>query len=93
MVAKDVLETLGSDQQSRQEDAHQLIYDVLIELAERVNLPVTITERNAHELQQMRVFSQECPEVNLCKRMAKLWYRWVETKGTEYPRGVQGTWT
>jgi len=25
--------------------------------------------------------------------MAKLRYQWVETKGTEYPRGVQGTWT
>ena len=41
----------------------------------------------------MRIFGQECPEVNLCKRMAKLWYRWVETKGIEYPHGVQGTWT
>jgi len=93
MVAEDVLETLGSDQRTRQEDVDQLIYDVLIEPTERVDLPITITERNAHELQQMRLFSQECPEVNLCKRMAKLWYRWVETKGTEYPCGVQGTWT
>jgi len=25
--------------------------------------------------------------------MAKLWYRWVETKGQEYPGGVQGMWT
>ena len=25
--------------------------------------------------------------------MAKFWYRWVETKGLVYPRGVQGTWT
>jgi len=41
----------------------------------------------------MRLPSQECREVNLCKRIAKLWYRWVETKGTEYPRGIQGTWT
>ena len=41
----------------------------------------------------MSFFSQECPEVNLGRRMAKLWYRWVETKGLEYPRGVQGTWT
>ena len=93
MVAEDVLETLGSDQRTRQEDADQLIYDVLIEPTEHVDLPVTIIERNAHELQQMRLFSQECPEVNLCKRMAKLWYKWVEIKGMEYPRGVQGTWT
>ena len=25
--------------------------------------------------------------------MAKVWYRSVETQGTEYTRGVQGTWT
>jgi len=24
--------------------------------------------------------------------LAKLWRRWVETKGLEYPRGVQGMW-
>ena len=41
----------------------------------------------------MRFFSYECPEVELYRRMAKLWFRWVETKGLEYPRGVQGTWT
>ena len=78
MVAEDVLETLGSDQQSQQEAAYQLIYDVLIEPTERVNLPVTIIDRNVHELQQMRLFSQECPKVNLCRRMTKLWYRWVK---------------
>jgi len=40
----------------------------------------------------MAAFHYECPEVEVCRRMAKLWYRWVETKGLEYPRGVQGTW-
>jgi len=74
MIAKDVLDTLGGDQSSRQEAAHQLIYHVLIDPAERLNLPTSLTERNAHEQQQMRIFSQECPKVNLCKRMAKLWY-------------------
>jgi len=40
----------------------------------------------------MRAFVYEYPEADLCMRMAKLWHRWVETKGLEYPRGVQGTW-
>ena len=53
MVAEDVLETLGSDQRTQQEDTDQLINDVLIEPIEHVDLPVTITETNAHELQQM----------------------------------------
>jgi len=47
MVAEDVLETLGNDQRTREEDADQLIYDVLIEPTEHMDLPVTTTERNA----------------------------------------------
>ena len=93
MIIEDVLDTLGGNQSSRQEAAHQLIYDVLIDPAERLNLPSSLIEINAHELQQMRIFSQECPDVNLCKRMAKLWHRWVQTEGTEYSHGIQGTWT
>ena len=45
-----MLETLGSDQRTRQEDGDQLIYDVLIEPTKHVGLPVTIIERNAYEL-------------------------------------------
>ena len=67
MTAEEVLDTLESDQTSRQEAPHQLIYDVLIDPVEHLNLPTSRTERHAHELQQMRLFSQECPEVNLCK--------------------------
>jgi len=58
-----------------------------------MDLSVTSTEKNAYEVRQMRFFSHECPKVDLCRRMAKLWYRWVETKWLEYPRGVQGTST
>jgi len=65
---------------------------MLIEPAEHLELPTTLIERNAYEQQQMRHYAQECPEVDLCRRMATLWYRWVETKGLEYTRGVQGTW-
>ena len=50
MVAEDVLETLGSNQMTRQEDADQLIYDVLIEPTEHMDLPITTTTRNAHEV-------------------------------------------
>ena len=64
-----------------------------MEPIEHMDLSVTTIERNAHELRQTRLFSQECPEINLCKKMAKLWYQWVETKSLEYPRVVQGTWT
>jgi len=91
-VEEDVLEELGRDPQGRQDFALQLICDMLIEPAEHLELPTTLTERNAHDLQQMRLYEQECPNVSLCRRIAKLWYRWVETKGLEYPRGVQGTW-
>ena len=59
MVAEDVLETMGGNQRTRQEDANQLIYDVLIEPAEHMDLLVTTTKRNAYEVRQMRFFSQE----------------------------------
>jgi len=78
---------------TRQEDADQLIYDVLIKPTKHMDMPVTTTERNAYDIRQMRLFSQECPEVNLCRKMAKLWYRWVKTKGLQYPGSVQGKWT
>jgi len=82
------LDTLGSGQRTRQEDADQLIYDVLIEPTEHMYLPVTTTTRNALEVRQMRALVHESPEGELCMRMARLWRRWVETKGLEYPRGV-----
>jgi len=85
MIAEDVLDTLGSGLRTRQEDADQLIYDVLIEPTEHMDLPITTTTRNAVEVRQMRAFIYECPEVDLRRRMARLSYRWVETKGLEYP--------
>ena len=91
-IAKDALEELGRDPQMRQDSAYQLMYDLLIEPAEHLELPTTVIERNAYEQQQMRRYEQECPEVELCRRMETLWYRWVETKGLEYPRGVLSTW-
>jgi len=91
-VAEDVLESLGDDQVTRQEAVHQLIYDVLIEPAGHINLSLSLVERNAFKTQQMRVYSQERPKVGQCRRVAKLWFRWVETQGVEYPRGIEGMW-
>ena len=91
-VAEDVLESLGDEQVTRQEAAHQLIYHVLIEPAGHVNLPPSLVERNAFETQQMRAYNQERPEVAQCRRVAKRWFRWVETQGVEYPRRNEGTW-
>ena len=71
---------------------HQLIYDVLVEPAGHLNLPTSLVEQNTYETHQMRVYGQEHPEVGHCRRVAKLWFRWMETKGVEYPRGIEGTW-
>jgi len=91
-VAEDILESSGDDQTICQETEHQLIYDVLVEPAEHLNLPITLLERNTFETQQIRVYAREQHEVEQCRRVAKLWFRWVETKGVEYPHGIQGTW-
>jgi len=92
-MAEDVLEELRGDPQTRQASAHQLIHDMLIEPAGQLEMPTTLVERNTFEQQHIRRYEQECPEVELCRRMATLWYRWTETKGLEYPREAQGTWT
>ena len=49
-ITEEVLKILGSGQRTRQEDADQLIYDVLIEPTEHMDLPVTTTTRNAFEV-------------------------------------------
>ena len=62
MVVENVLETLGDDPTTRQEAAHQLIYDVLVEPAERQNLPRGLSERVAMDHHQMRLYAPERPE-------------------------------
>ena len=69
-MAEEVLEELGGDPQTRQASTHQLIHDMLIEPAGQLAMPNTLVERNAFEQQQMRRYEQECPEVELCRRMA-----------------------
>ena len=90
-VAEDVLDELGREPRTRQASARQLVQDLLLEPAGLMEIPNTLSERNAFEQRQMMRYEEECPEMELCRRMTTLWYRWVETKGLEYPRGLQGT--
>ena len=92
VVVEDVLEELGRDPRVRRDSVHQVVQDMLIEPAEHAILPTTLLERNEYEQQLMGSYEQVWPEARECRRMARLWYRWVETKGLEYPRGFQGTW-
>jgi hypothetical protein len=92
MMIEGELSMLGEDPSSRQIIAHQVIYDALIEPAGHLGMPAAYSGRQNFEVRQMNQFREENPEVDICWRMAKLWYRWVETKGVEYPRGPQGTW-
>jgi len=92
VVIEDVLEELGRDPRVRRYSVHQVVQEMLIEPAENAHLPTTLLERNEYEQQLMRSYEQVWPEVRECRRMARLWFRWVETKGLEYPRGFQGTW-
>jgi len=91
-VAEEVLEELGSDPRTRQASTRQLIHDLLLEPAGQLEMPNTLVKRNALEQRQIRRYKEECPKVELCRRMATLWYRWVETKGLEYPHELQGMW-
>jgi len=92
VIVEDVLEELGRDAWVRRDSVHQVVRDLLIEPAEHVILPTTLLERNEYEQQLMRSYEQVWPEARERRRMARLWFRWVETKGLEYPRGFQGTW-
>ena len=63
LVAEEVLDDLGEGSVARQEAAHQLICDVLVEPTEYLNLPSTLVERNAFEDQQMAAMELERPVV------------------------------
>jgi len=49
-------------------------------------------ERNAFEDQQMAAMELERPVVRQCKRVATLWFRWVNAQGVVYPQGNEGAW-
>jgi len=42
LVAEEVLDNLGEGSMACQEAAHQLIYDVLVDPAEHLNLPTSL---------------------------------------------------
>ena len=46
IMAEVVLDSLGEDQDTHQEAAHQLIYDVFVEPTGHVNLPTALVEHN-----------------------------------------------
>jgi len=46
LVAEEVLDNLGEGPVARQKAAYQLIYDVLVEPAEHLNLPTSLVECN-----------------------------------------------
>jgi len=49
LVAEDVLDSLGDEPVARQDAAHQLIYNALIEPCQRKNLPRSLDDRVATE--------------------------------------------
>ena len=69
-VAKDVLQELGRDAQTRPDSACQMIHDILLEPAEHAALPSTLLERNEFEQQLVRSYEHVWPEVRECRRMA-----------------------
>jgi len=77
LVAEEVLDDLGEGSEARQETAHQLTYDVLVEPPEHLNLPSTLVGRNVFEDQQITAMELERPVVRQCRRVATLWFRWV----------------
>jgi len=85
VVVEDVLEELGRDARARRDSVRQVVRDMLLEPAEHAALPTTFLERNEYEQQLMKSYEQVWPEARECRRMARLWFRWVETKGLEYP--------
>ena len=66
---------------------------MLVEPTEHINLPAFPVERNTYENQQMTTLKLERPLARQCRRVATLWFRWVESQGMVYPRDVEGTWT
>jgi len=89
LVAEEVLDNLGEGSVARQEAAHQLISDVLVEPAEHLNLPSSLVEHNVFEDQQMTTMELGRPIVRQCRRVATLWFRWVNSQGLVCPRGVR----
>ena len=40
----------------------------------------------------MDALGEITPAVRQCRRVAAFWYNWVDARGIEFPRGIEGTW-
>ena len=58
-----------------------------------MNLPTFLVEHNTYENQEMTTLELERPIARQCRRVATLWFRWVESPMMVYLWGVEGTWT
>ena len=77
-MAEEVLDSLGADPSARQEAAHKLVYDGLMEPAQHISMPDSLEGHIKFEHQQMFDLEVERPTVRQCQRVTTLWYRWVE---------------
>ena len=92
VMAEEALDSLGDDPSARQLAAHQLVYDGLMEPTEHIVMPDSLGGRIRFEHRQMDALGEITPTVRQCRRVAAFWYNWVEARGIEYPRGIEGTW-
>jgi len=67
-VAEEVLDSLGVDPNARQQAAHQLVYDGLMERVEHIIRPDSLEGRIRLEHQQMDALGDETPTVRQCRK-------------------------
>jgi len=84
VVVEEELDSLGDDPSARQQAAHQLIYDSLMERAEHIVMPDSLEGHIRFEHWQMDALGEITPTVRQCRRVAAFWYYWVEARGIEY---------
>ena len=92
VVAEEALDSLGDNPSARQQAAHQLVYDALMEPAEHLVMPNSLRGRIRFEHRQLDALGEITPIVRQCRRVAAFWYHLVKARGIEYPRGIEGTW-
>ena len=81
------MDYLGSKVVVRKLVISQLVYDMLIYLAEDQNLLVIPTDKMYVEHQQMRELFTETPHAKRYGRVRMMWVRLVDTCGVAYPQG------
>jgi len=91
ILAENQADSLGNTPLGRSDAAMQLINTALIAPVASQQLPITIAERNQIEHLQMTLLFAENSQARRYKRVAKLWPRWTDSFGAQYPRGWQAT--